>query len=53
MLNFLIRKYKDDRNLIIHGNFEAFNHKWKNYINYAALLKVFNAFKNYQALYTE
>lgn len=53
MLNFLIRKYKDDRNLIIHGNFETFNHKWKNYISYAAILKVFDTYKNYHDLYAK
>ena len=51
MLHFLIRKYKDDRNLIIHGNFESFNHKWKNYINYSALLKVFDTYNKYTEYY--
>jgi hypothetical protein len=51
MLNFLIRKYKDDRNLLIHGNFQALNRKWKNYINYSALLKVYEVAAKYEKLY--
>lgn len=51
MLNFLARKYKDDRNTLIHGNFEALNHEWKNYINYAALLEVTKVYREYLALY--
>lgn len=52
MLDFLVRKYKDDRNSIIHGDFECFDLKWKNYINYAALMKISEVFKEYQELYT-
>lgn len=51
MLNFLARKYKDDRNTLIHGNFEALNHEWKNYINYAALLEVTKVYQDYLQLY--
>lgn len=30
VLGFLNRKYKDDRNQIIHGNYFSFNHSWEN-----------------------
>lgn len=51
MLNFLARKYKDDRNTLIHGRFETLNHEWKNYINYAALLEVTKVYKDYLQIY--
>ncbi|PWN58416.1 hypothetical protein [Chryseobacterium viscerum] len=51
MLNFLVRKYKDDRNQIIHGNFKDYNLKWKNYINVAAIVKIFDVFTEYEKFY--
>ncbi|MGI9580145.1 hypothetical protein ACR1PO_02925 [Chryseobacterium sp. RRHN12] len=51
MLNFLVRKYKDDRNQIIHGNFKEYNLKWKNYINLAAIVKIFDVFTEYEKFY--
>lgn len=51
MLDFLVRKYKDDRNQIIHGNFKNYNLKWKNYINFAAVVKIFDVFTEYNKFY--
>ncbi|WP_131450855.1 hypothetical protein [Chryseobacterium sp. FH1] len=51
MLNFLVRKYKDDRNQIIHGNFKDFNLKWKNYVNFAAIVKIIDVFEEYEKFY--
>ncbi|MCD8416114.1 hypothetical protein LNI90_11510 [Tenacibaculum dicentrarchi] len=46
-LQFLLRAYKEDRNLIIHGKYEEFNKKWKSYIYSSALCKVFDVIKSY------
>lgn len=50
-LQFLLRGYKEDRNQLIHGNFEKFNKGWKNYIYFSALKKVFLLLKKYNAKY--
>lgn len=51
ILHFLIRKYKDDRNFILHGKFDTFNHKWKNYVNFAALVRVYETHRMYEEFY--
>lgn len=51
LLNFLIRKYKDDRNSIVHGDFDVLNHKWKNYISFTALNEVTKVCQNYLKIY--
>lgn len=42
---FLIRKFKDDRNHVIHGQFADLNKKWKCYINFSALIKTWELIK--------
>lgn len=51
MLNFLARKYKDDRNALIHGDFGKLNQKWVNYINFAALTEVSEVYIKYLKVY--
>lgn len=50
-LQFLIRRYKEDRNQLIHGNFPSFDFKWKNYIYFSALQKVFRLISEYNDKY--
>jgi hypothetical protein len=50
-LHFLLRRYKDDRNSIVHGNYHEFNKGWKTFIYLSAVVKVFNLIKKYQELY--
>lgn len=51
LLHFLIRRFKEDRNTIIHGKFEGFNQKWKNYIYLSVIEQIFEAIKTYQKIY--
>lgn len=51
MLHFLIRKYKDDRNLIVHGDFDNLNHKWKNFVSFSALVRVYEVDMAYRKFY--
>lgn len=50
-LHFLIRRYKEDRNNMIHGKFEGFNHKWKNYIYLSAIEQIYDVIKEYGKIY--
>ena len=50
-LHFLIRRYKEDRNNMIHGKFEGFNHKWKNYIYLSAIEQIYDVIKEYENMY--
>lgn len=51
-LQFLIRGYREDRNQLIHGNFSNFDFKWKSYIYFSALKKVFKLIEIYEQKYT-
>ena len=51
VLNFIIRKYKDDRNSLLHGYFDRLDHRWKNYVNYCALINIYIAYKKYISIY--
>jgi len=51
-LQFLLRRYKEDRNSIIHGNYYEFNKGWKSYIYLSAIYKVFDLIEYYEKLYT-
>lgn len=53
-LHFLIRRFKEDRNTLIHGSFEGFDAQWKTYTYLCALIKVYGVFKTYdrQLLYS-
>jgi hypothetical protein len=50
-LHFLIRRYKNDRNQIVHGNFEDFNQKWKNFMYLSAIEEIVNCIQEYDVLY--
>ena len=50
-LHFLIRRYKEDRNNMIHGKFEGFNSKWKNYIYLSAIEQIYDVIKEYENIY--
>jgi hypothetical protein len=51
-LHFLIRRFKEDRNAMIHGQIEDFNHKWKNVIYLAALEKILETIGEYKKIYS-
>jgi hypothetical protein len=50
-LHFLIRRFKEDRNAIVHGKYEGFDSKWKNYIYLSIVEKIYNTIKIYQKIY--
>lgn len=47
-LLFLTRRFKEDRNALIHGNFESFNVGWKTYLYLLAIIKVFEVYEEYK-----
>lgn len=50
-LQFLIRRFKEDRNAIIHGHFQELNKKWKCYVNFSALFNIYKLILELEALY--
>lgn len=50
-LQFLVRRFKEDRNSIIHGNYNDFDKGWKCYIYLAAIIKVWLIIKQYDGVY--
>jgi hypothetical protein len=50
-LHFLIRRYKEDRNDLIHGNIEPMNHQWKNYITLCVIAKIWDVRNEYCSIY--
>ena len=50
-LQFLLRRYKEDRNSIIHGNYHQFDKGWKCFIYLSAVIKVFDLIKEYDKIY--
>ncbi|MBK7567992.1 MAG: hypothetical protein IPI31_09215 [Bacteroidetes bacterium] len=50
-LQFLIRRFKEDRNDLMHGQFEGFNEKWKNYIYLSAIDKINDIIMGYAKIY--
>lgn len=51
LFNFLARRYKEDRNKIIHGKYSEYNSKYKNTIYLYALQEVERIFLKYHILY--
>ncbi len=49
-LLFLVRRYKEDRNSIIHGAYESFNLGWKTYLYLLAIIKVVETIKECEGL---
>lgn len=52
-LCFLVRRYKEDRNLIIHGNYFEFDKGWKSYIYLSAITRIFETMKDYDKIYSQ
>ncbi len=52
-LQFLVRRYKENRNSIVHGHFTNFNKKWYCYINLSAVKKLYDLIETYQNLYRD
>jgi len=50
-LQFLLRRYKEDRNAIIHGNYAEFDKGWKTYVYLSAITKIFDLIKEYDLVY--
>jgi hypothetical protein len=50
-LQFLVRRFKEDRNSIIHGNYTDFDKGWKCYIYLAAIKKILETIKLYEEHY--
>jgi len=48
-LQFLIRRYKDVRNRIAHGNLDGSNQKWECYLNLSMLYRLFEIIKEYHS----
>lgn len=46
-LQFLLRRYKDDRNDIVHGNLADFDHSWKVYTNLSAIYGLYKVIDSY------
>jgi len=44
---FLVNSYKEERNIIIHGNKENFDEKWRYYLLLSAVSKTHNEIKHY------
>ncbi|WP_344851255.1 hypothetical protein [Pedobacter jeongneungensis] len=50
-LQFLVRRFKDDRNEMIHGGYESYNKKWKSNSYLAAVIATCNLMKKLDRIY--
>lgn len=50
-LQFLLRRFKEDRNAIIHGHFIDLDKKWKCYVNFLALVNLYRLILELESLY--
>ncbi|RCH56872.1 hypothetical protein DJ568_03180 [Mucilaginibacter hurinus] len=50
-LQFLIRRFKDDRNSLLHGHFADLDKKWKCYVNFSALTSIYKLIIELESLY--
>lgn len=50
-LQFLLRRFKEDRNAIIHGHFVDLDKKWKCYVNFSALVNLYRLILELESLY--
>lgn len=50
-LQFLLRRYKENRNSVIHGNFEEFDAKWNCYVNLSAVRMLHKVIRKYEMIY--
>jgi hypothetical protein len=49
-LQFLIRRYKDVRNRVAHGNLDGSDHKWECYLNLSLLYRLYESIKEYNSI---
>ncbi|WP_222537020.1 hypothetical protein [Pedobacter polysacchareus] len=52
-LQFLVRRFKDDRNEMIHGRFDSYNKKWKSNIYLSAVIALYKLMIRLDAIYTK
>lgn len=52
-LQFLVRRFKDDRNEMIHGGFASYNKKWKSNIYLSAVIALYKLMKKLDQIYGE
>jgi len=50
-LQFLVRRFKDDRNEMIHGGFASYNKKWKSNIYLSAVIALYKLMKKLDQIY--
>ena len=50
-LDFLRRRFKEDRNLILHGLDTEYGNPWNLYMNFSALTEVFMTIKSFENKY--
>lgn len=50
-LDFLKGRFKDDRDLILHGSYQEYNKKWNLFLNLSALYEVYQTCLYYEVLY--
>jgi hypothetical protein len=50
-LQFLIRRFKDDRNDMVHGKYEEYNKKWKSNIYLSAIISLYRLSLRLEQLY--
>ncbi|NPD87025.1 hypothetical protein HNS38_19915 [Lentimicrobium sp. L6] len=50
-LDFLKGRFKDDRDLILHGSQQNYNQDWNLYLNFSALYETINVCKIYESKY--
>lgn len=50
-LQFLLRRHKENRNAIVHGNFTNFDKKWYCYLNLSAVAKIARIIQAYEGIY--
>ncbi|QPH40090.1 hypothetical protein [Pedobacter endophyticus] len=52
-LQFLVRRFKEDRNEMIHGGYESYNKKWKSNSYLSAIIATCNLMKKLDRVYGE
>jgi hypothetical protein len=52
-LDFLRRRFKDDRDLILHGLQDDYGRGWNLFLNFSALSHVYAVLKYYDDLYNK
>ncbi len=50
-LDFLKARFKDDRDLILHGSYQDYNQDWNSFLNFSALSETFNVCDYYEKKY--